>query len=220
MKKRPKPRYAADGLSEGGIPVRVVTRSVEGAEVISDEISRGARVRNPLGDVVQALAPAAILTVGLGARSKPKATVVAGELPAYVVYSPGSGGRAREARTFAPEWGERARELENVGTIVADHELLEQAFGKPIAGEKIWDDGKTQVVWLIEFDHGEWATVFDYQSGLPPEHNDVWRVAGWDPKVLDSVQAAINAGVQGAAEVVPENTRIANAKRSKRRLLR
>lgn len=208
MSRPPKPpsKYAVEGLSEDGRRVRILTREVDSADVILDEISQGARVLNPFSDVVMAMAPAVLLAVGIDPT--PPAPPVAES--AYTVYSPGTGGRAAEVRKFTPKWAKRALELERVGTLVADYDLVERAFGAPIPAAEIWDDEKSQVAWLVKFGK-HWATIYDYQVELPPELNDVWSVAAHDRRALELVFQAVGS------DVPSPNAEMA---RRKRRLLR
>lgn len=199
-------RHTVEARTVSGRPVRIITAHKKNADAISDAISQGARVLNPVGEIVSAFAPAALLALGTaGARTAATAELPTVEIPPFIVYSPGAArGGAAEVRRFAPEWGDRARDIESVGSVVADYQLLKKAFGEPILGSQIWEDDKTQVLWLIEFGDGEWATVYDYQTFMAPEENDYWRVGAWDPAVVAYVQGALREAGGNAAALADE----------------
>lgn len=143
-----------------------------------------------LGDVMAAFAPTVAMAVGSGVapRLEPRRALPPPERLGYVVYTtlPPVGIQAREP---LPEFLEQGRELEPVGDVGARYDRLVELFGEPLSADLIWDDDKSKVVWLIEFEDGTWATIYDYEAGTPPSHVVNWRVAGWDEQVLRKVQA-------------------------------
>lgn len=155
------------------------------------------RQANPSAlEVLSAFGPTAALAVGTGLRGAPSPRAAAID---FVVYTGGESGAARESRTPFMEFLERGRELKEVGTVGSRFERLKGIFGDPIEARAMWDDGRSQVLWLVEFDDGTWATIFDYEAGTAPQYVKNWRVAGMDKTALRNVEAAIARGPSRAA---------------------
>ena len=61
------------------------------------------------------------------------------------------------------------------GSVWARHEELKALFGEPWEG----DGYKTRLEWVILFDDGTCATIYDWkQRGLPVEEVTDWSVGG------------------------------------------
>lgn len=70
------------------------------------------------------------------------------------------------------------------GSIKASRRILEQVFGKPYEYDEtdFMSDGKTTTEWIIEFDDGEIATIYDwkrYEQGPPALDEFItWHIGG------------------------------------------
>ena len=64
-------------------------------------------------------------------------------------------------------------------------EELSEIFGTPIYS----DDNKTNVQWLIEFEDGLLATIYDYNQNIKDIKSEkvIWCVGGHDIRVMDRV---------------------------------
>lgn len=64
-------------------------------------------------------------------------------------------------------------------------EELTELFGTPISS----DDDETHVQWLIEFEDGLIATIYDYNQKIKDIKSDkiIWCVGGYDSRVMDRI---------------------------------
>lgn len=68
-----------------------------------------------------------------------------------------------------------------VGTLKATYEEIIEVLGEPCFGES--SDGKIRAEWVIRFDDGILATIYDYkQYGTPLEEVTSWSIGGFSPK--------------------------------------
>lgn len=65
---------------------------------------------------------------------------------------------------------------------------LVEAFGEPI---KVQDDYKTQVQWIIKFEDGQVATIYDWKIASRVQDNLEWNVGGHYYTVHTLVQDAL-----------------------------
>lgn len=148
------------------------------------------RRNSVLGKTLSAFAPAAALAVGTAPRRR-RPPSPALEPLSFVVYTLGDQGMAREARPPLDEFLERGRELQAMGTTGARYGTLRRVFGDPLPASDLWDDEKSQVVWIVQFSDGTWATIYDYQADTAPENVTQWSVGAFTQDALDHVQSAI-----------------------------
>ena len=83
------------------------------------------------------------------------------------------------------------------GYVDADYNDLVRLFGQPTTGDKY----KTDAEWLIEFDTGFVATIYNYKDGrnylgadgIPTEQIRDWHVGGASNLVVGLVQSALSS---------------------------
>ena len=62
-----------------------------------------------------------------------------------------------------------------MGYVEATYDELVHGFGRPLRG--VFSE-KIQAEWIIKFDDGCVATIYDYEEGTPPEMLTRWHVGG------------------------------------------
>ena len=67
------------------------------------------------------------------------------------------------------------------------HELVE-AFGEPTYSS---GGDKTTVEWIIEFDDGEVATIYDYKCYETPFGLYNWHIGGFNNSVVERIQFVV-----------------------------
>jgi hypothetical protein len=76
--------------------------------------------------------------------------------------------------------------LDYVNTTYA---TLYKIFGKPISGSS---DGKTNSEWIIRFDDGEVATIYNYKTGMTPTEEYDWHIGGNNRVVVNRIRQLVN----------------------------
>jgi len=73
------------------------------------------------------------------------------------------------------------------GALYTDYHKIVNVFGEP---EEIISD-KTQVEWILKFEDGTIATVYDYRAIAIPEKNKDWYIGGKNIKSVYYVLALV-----------------------------
>lgn len=84
-----------------------------------------------------------------------------------------------------------------LGEIEVTYNQLVQVFGK--GSTNFIDDYKSDIGWLIKFEDGTIADVYNWkdgynyngQDGLPVQQITDWHIGGKDPKALENVKIAL-----------------------------
>ena len=76
-----------------------------------------------------------------------------------------------------------------IGIINTTYERLVQAFGEP----HIHGGDKTTVEWILEFDDGTVATIYDWKEETTPEYEYDWHIGGFDILARIRVSEALQA---------------------------
>jgi len=66
------------------------------------------------------------------------------------------------------------------GEFTADLYKLEDLFGIPYEGA----DARTNVEWIIKFDDGTIATIYDWKTEEDPTKNKIWTIGGNSKKAF------------------------------------
>jgi len=75
------------------------------------------------------------------------------------------------------------------GTAIVDYFTVRNALGEPL---RIDGDGKVQAEWVIQFEDGEVATVYDWKEyTTPAELVTEWHIGGRDPEVVTRVKSIL-----------------------------
>lgn len=83
------------------------------------------------------------------------------------------------------------------GELECSYQQLVKTFGSPLKG----DGYKTQAEWIVEFEDGTVATIYDWKmgdsylgdgEGFPPEDILFWHIGGKSLNVTGLVHEAIN----------------------------
>lgn len=77
----------------------------------------------------------------------------------------------------------RSGALGEIDSTVTVEELTE-LFGQPNRDNV---DGKTEYEWLIEFEDGQVASIYDYKG-------DKWHIGGFNPNVVTRIKKLIGGG--------------------------
>lgn len=80
-----------------------------------------------------------------------------------------------------------------VGYVYTTYEELVKTFGEPITYGEFDSDGKVSVEWVIAFEDGTIATVYDwkqYELGTPKGGYD-WHIGGKDDNAVELVKDAL-----------------------------
>ena len=86
------------------------------------------------------------------------------------------------------------------GHINIPHYKLVDRFGEP----QVWDDYKTDAQWVIEFDDGLVATIYNWKNGvnycgddgIPTNDITEWNIGGKSMEVVDRITTIINEDKQ------------------------
>ena len=93
-----------------------------------------------------------------------------------------------------PDWTTEVSGTHLQGYVTTTRRALEQMFGEPLdySGDDFLSDGKVTTEWLIEFDDGVIATVYDwkrYESGAPAlDETYTWHIGGHDSEAFARIQ--------------------------------
>ena len=75
------------------------------------------------------------------------------------------------------------------GYVSATYDHLVKLFGQPFGPST---DGKVQAEWIVKFENGSVATVYDWKRyGFPPTTTTTWHVGGCDEEALWNIEAAV-----------------------------
>lgn len=74
------------------------------------------------------------------------------------------------------------------GTVLTTLENLINHLGEPLEGS--WD-GKVTAQWLLEFEDGVIATIYDWKMGKTPVKQYEWHIGGKSKDVVDRLQEAL-----------------------------
>lgn len=83
-----------------------------------------------------------------------------------------------------------------MGCITTTYDKLVQLFGEPMKGS---DDGKTTAEWVIQFEDGEVATIYDWKLSSTPTNLYDWHVGGHSHRALDLLEEI--TGIQTRASL-------------------
>lgn len=88
------------------------------------------------------------------------------------------------------------------GCITATYAQLVGTFGEPL--KEGFDDYKSDAEWLVQFDDGTVATIYNWKNGInyggseegiPTEQITDWHIGGHTSDAVDNVKQAIREGV-------------------------
>ena len=71
------------------------------------------------------------------------------------------------------------------GYVGTTYDNLVNLLGEPLKGS---DDGKTTCEWIIEFEDGAVATIYDWKQHETPKDHFYWSVGGHNHKALEQVK--------------------------------
>lgn len=75
-----------------------------------------------------------------------------------------------------------------VGEVSTTYARLVEVFGKPISGS---GDGKVNSEWIIKFDDGMVAAIYDWKEPMTPTDEYDWHIGGHNNKVVARVAALV-----------------------------
>jgi hypothetical protein len=79
------------------------------------------------------------------------------------------------------------------GYVSATYDALAGALGEPITGRS--GDGKTTCEWILKFDCGSIATIYDWKMGITPKSKYEWHIGGTGIDVVRKVGDFLNMPV-------------------------
>ena len=82
------------------------------------------------------------------------------------------------------------------GEVVATYKTLVALFGEPKAGED-----KIDAVWVVHFENGDYATIYNWKNGenylggdgLPVSEITTWNIGGTHKRVAEYVNELVRA---------------------------
>jgi hypothetical protein len=86
------------------------------------------------------------------------------------------------------------------GTVHVSYDRLVEAFSEPYKWDLSNSDGKSDVEWIIEFDDGTIATIYDWKrgvnycgpvEGIPAHMNTLWNIGGHSKDAVQRITAAL-----------------------------
>ena len=75
-----------------------------------------------------------------------------------------------------------------MGYVNTTYARLVEVFGQPINGS---GDGKVNSEWIIKFNNGEVATIYNYKTGTTPTDDYDWHIGGNKKWVVAAVSALV-----------------------------
>ncbi len=75
------------------------------------------------------------------------------------------------------------------GVVETTYDAIVNLFGKPLGGSA---DGKTTCEWILEFEDGTVATIYDWKTGTTPKELYKWNIGGHTYKVLELLEKVMN----------------------------
>lgn len=85
------------------------------------------------------------------------------------------------------EWDERISMSSLLGYVPTTYDRLVERLGEPT----FTGDDKTTVEWLIAFEDGKVATVYDWKTYDTPMRAYDWHIGGHDDAVVGRVQSIL-----------------------------
>ncbi len=79
------------------------------------------------------------------------------------------------------------------GYVTTTYNVLVEKLGMPKNGSA---DGKTTAEWILSFEDGTVATIYDWRSNLTPKDLYKWHIGGKGISVLDKVKQALGIETQ------------------------
>lgn len=76
-----------------------------------------------------------------------------------------------------------------VGYVTTTYADLVEAFGKPLSG-----GDKTNSEWIIKFDDGQVASIYDWKMPSTPVYDYDWHIGGSNKAVVARVAAVLGVG--------------------------
>ncbi|MEY5134623.1 MAG: hypothetical protein RL709_318 [Pseudomonadota bacterium] len=74
------------------------------------------------------------------------------------------------------------------GYVGTTYDKLVKLFGEPLKGS---DDGKTTCEWILEFEDGTVATIYDWKQKQTPKDHFYWSVGGYTYEALEHIKKDI-----------------------------
>ena len=71
------------------------------------------------------------------------------------------------------------------GYVGTTYDKLVKLLGEPLCGSS---DGKTTCEWILEFEDGTVATIYDWKQKQTPKDHFYWSVGGHNHKALEQVK--------------------------------
>ena len=71
------------------------------------------------------------------------------------------------------------------GYVRTTHKILTKLLGEPLKGSS---DGKTTCEWILEFEDGTVATIYDWKQKETPKDYFYWSVGGHTHKALECIK--------------------------------
>lgn len=76
------------------------------------------------------------------------------------------------------------------GYVSTTYNRLVELFGQPLGSS---DDGKVQAEWIVKFENGCVATIYDWKRyGFCPTSNTTWHVGGCTEEAVESVEKVLS----------------------------
>jgi hypothetical protein len=75
-----------------------------------------------------------------------------------------------------------------MGYVNTTYARLVEVFGQPISGS---GDGKVNSQWIIKFNNGEIATIYDYKEPITPTDDYDWHIGGHKRWVVAKVASLV-----------------------------
>jgi hypothetical protein len=77
------------------------------------------------------------------------------------------------------------------GEFAITYAELVEIFGAPNYGPNNYDMDKVTCEWMIEFEDGTRASIYDYKTGRTPMGEYEWHIGGYDMDSVDRVVETI-----------------------------
>jgi hypothetical protein len=71
------------------------------------------------------------------------------------------------------------------GYITTEYDTLVEKLGEPMFGS---GDGKISAEWIIKFDDGQVATIYDYKMNETPKGSYEWHIGGNNRQVVKRIE--------------------------------
>lgn len=79
------------------------------------------------------------------------------------------------------------------GYVTTTYDALVSLLGQPLKGS---DDHKVTCEWILEFNNGDIATIYDWKVSSTPKNLYNWQIGGFNHKAVDLLKEAINMQAQ------------------------